>query len=86
MCEANVPSSCNHCLQCRPSEYIRLVQHLIEECLIFHMDRDECVRALENRASIQPAVTLAVWKELLKENPEFFSAYRSAVPGELVDN
>ncbi|KAJ8774951.1 hypothetical protein K2173_019955 [Erythroxylum novogranatense] len=63
------------CLHCQPHEYIRMVQHLIERCLLFHMGRDECVKALSRHAKIDPIVTLTVWRELLKENRAFFQAY-----------
>ncbi|CAK9312357.1 unnamed protein product [Citrullus colocynthis] len=52
-----------------------MVQHLIERCLLFHMSRDECVKALAHHANIRPLITLTVWKELQKENSEFFRAY-----------
>ncbi|KAG6598222.1 DNA-directed RNA polymerase subunit 10-like protein, partial [Cucurbita argyrosperma subsp. sororia] len=55
--------------------YIRKVQHLIERCLLLHMSRDECVKALAHHANIRPLMTHTVWKELQKENPEFFRAY-----------
>ncbi|EPS59396.1 hypothetical protein M569_15415 [Genlisea aurea] len=63
------------CLDCHPHAYIRMVQNLIEWCLMFRMDRDECVETLARHARIRPPVTLAVWRELLKENKEFFDAY-----------
>ncbi|XP_039139326.1 DNA-directed RNA polymerase I subunit 1-like isoform X1 [Dioscorea cayenensis subsp. rotundata] len=66
------------CLQCHPQSYIayiRMVQHLIERCLILRMNRDDCVQALAQHACIQPLVTLAVWKGLLKENKGFFHSY-----------
>lgn len=34
------------------------VQHLIERCLLLHMSRDECVKALAHHANIRPLVTL----------------------------
>lgn len=34
------------------------VQHLIERCLILHMDRDQCIKALSEHAGIRPPVTL----------------------------
>ncbi|KAL0385532.1 UNVERIFIED_CONTAM: hypothetical protein Sradi_2947500 [Sesamum radiatum] len=69
------------CLHCHPHTYIRMVQNLIERCLLFHMDRDQCVKALAEHARIRPLVTLTVWKELLKENEEFFRSYfRSLSP------
>ncbi|KAF8037574.1 hypothetical protein BT93_B0455 [Corymbia citriodora subsp. variegata] len=68
------------CLHCHPQSYIRMVQHLIERCLLFHMSRDDCIQALAKHASIQPVVTLTVWKELLKENKNFFQAYHQVVP------
>ncbi|GAB2220478.1 hypothetical protein Droror1_Dr00008131 [Drosera rotundifolia] len=63
------------CLHCHPHTYIRMVQHLIERCLILQMNRDECIRALEEHAKIRPVITLTVWTELLKENRGFFQAY-----------
>ncbi|KAH9290563.1 hypothetical protein KI387_034680, partial [Taxus chinensis] len=39
--------------------YIRMVQHLIEKCLLFNMDRRGCVRALAKHAHIHPLLTLA---------------------------
>ncbi|PON44846.1 hypothetical protein PanWU01x14_263270 [Parasponia andersonii] len=46
------------CLHCHPHSYIRMVQHLIERCLLLHMNRGQCVRALAHHASIRPLVTL----------------------------
>ncbi|XP_022997625.1 uncharacterized protein LOC111492501 isoform X1 [Cucurbita maxima] len=63
------------CFHCHPQAYIRMVQHLIERCLLLHMSRDECVKALAHHANIRPLITHTVWKELQKENPEFFRAY-----------
>ena len=34
------------------------VQHLIERCLLLHMSRDQCIKALEEHASIRPLITL----------------------------
>ncbi|CAN6453155.1 unnamed protein product [Victoria cruziana] len=65
------------CLCCHPRSYIRMVQHLIERCLIFRMSRDDCVQALSRHAGIEPLVTLTVWKELIKANQEFFQTYTS---------
>ncbi|XP_074570770.1 uncharacterized protein LOC141827427 [Curcuma longa] len=59
----------------RAARYIRLVQHLIERCLTFHLDREDCVRVLAKRANIQPVVTNAVWDGLQRENPGFFDFY-----------
>ncbi|KAJ4729256.1 hypothetical protein OWV82_002068 [Melia azedarach] len=71
------------CLHCQPQDYIRMVQHLIERCLLLQMSRDDCIKALEKHASIEPTVTLTVWKELLKENQGFFEAYFDAIhPGQ----
>ncbi|KAK6922248.1 Conserved hypothetical protein CHP01589, plant [Dillenia turbinata] len=67
------------CLYCHPHSYIRMVQHLIERCLILRMSRDECIKALAQHASIQPLITLTVWRELLKENREFFQAYSYSI-------
>ncbi|KAK6943706.1 Conserved hypothetical protein CHP01589, plant [Dillenia turbinata] len=58
-----------------PASYIRLVQHLIEKCIIFNMSKDECMEALFKHANIKPVITSTVWKELEKENKEFFEAY-----------
>ncbi|KAL0558227.1 hypothetical protein IC582_006799 [Cucumis melo] len=63
------------CFHCQPHAYIRMVQHLIERCLLLHMSRDECVKALAHHANIRPLITLTVWKELQKENSDFFRAY-----------
>ncbi|EOY02456.1 PREDICTED: uncharacterized protein LOC18600798 [Theobroma cacao] len=66
------------CLHCQPHDYIRMVQHMIERCLLFQMSRDDCVKALAKHAKIEPIITLTVWKELLKENKGFFQAYFQA--------
>ncbi|KAL4339797.1 hypothetical protein GQ457_08G012450 [Hibiscus cannabinus] len=58
------------------SSYIHLVQHLIEECLIFNMSKEECMEALSKHAHIKPLITSTVWNELEKENKDFFEAYR----------
>ncbi|XP_031500802.1 uncharacterized protein LOC116264616 isoform X4 [Nymphaea colorata] len=65
------------CLCCQPRSYIRMVQHLIERCLILRMARDDCVQALARHAGIEPLVTLTVWNELMKANKEFFQTYNS---------
>lgn len=52
-----------------------MVQHLIERCLLLYMDRDDCVKALAKYAHVKPVITLTVWKELEKENKDFFTAY-----------
>ncbi|KAL3358513.1 hypothetical protein AABB24_015563 [Solanum stoloniferum] len=57
------------------SQYIHMVQHLIEECIIFNMSQEECMDALSKHANIQPIITSTVWKGLEKENKEFFEAY-----------
>lgn len=57
------------------ASYIRMVQHLIEKCLLFNMNQDECVEALSKHANIMPVITNTVWKELEKENREFFEQY-----------
>ncbi|CAK9176529.1 unnamed protein product [Ilex paraguariensis] len=59
------------------ASYIHMVQHLIEKCLIFRMTKEECMEALSNHANIKPVITSTVWKELEKENKEFFEAYNS---------
>ncbi|KAK4432388.1 hypothetical protein Salat_1000900 [Sesamum alatum] len=58
------------------AKYIHMVQHLIEECIVFNMSKEECMEALSKHANIQPVITSTVWKELEKENKEFFEAYR----------
>ncbi|KAF8040793.1 hypothetical protein BT93_B2886 [Corymbia citriodora subsp. variegata] len=45
------------CLHCHPHSYIRLVQHLIERCLLLRMTRDQCIKALSCHAGIHPIVT-----------------------------
>ncbi|RXH79720.1 hypothetical protein DVH24_040867 [Malus domestica] len=52
-----------------------VVQHLIERCLLLHMNRDQCIKVLAEHARIRPLVTLTVWRELQKENRHFFQAY-----------
>ncbi|XP_073282128.1 uncharacterized protein [Primulina huaijiensis] len=57
------------------TQYIHTVQHLIEKCITFNMSKEECMEALSKHANIQPVITSTVWKELEKENKEFFEAY-----------
>ncbi|XP_034693272.1 uncharacterized protein LOC117920035 [Vitis riparia] len=57
------------------ASYIHMVQRLIEECIIFNMSREECMEALSKHADIKPVITSTVWKELEKENKEFFESY-----------
>ncbi|XP_007027122.2 PREDICTED: uncharacterized protein LOC18597827 isoform X2 [Theobroma cacao] len=57
------------------ASYIHMVHHLIEECLIFNMSKEECIEALSKHANIKPVITSTVWNELEKENKEFFEAY-----------
>ncbi|KAL6277844.1 hypothetical protein ACE6H2_021445 [Prunus campanulata] len=57
------------------ASYIHMVHHLIEECIIFNMSKEECMEALSKHANIKPIITSTVWKELEKENKEFFEAY-----------
>ncbi|XVF60260.1 hypothetical protein PTKIN_Ptkin08bG0030700 [Pterospermum kingtungense] len=52
---------------------------MIERCLLFHMSRDDCVKALAKHAKIEPIITLTVWKELLKENKAFFLEYYQTI-------
>eukprot|EP01018_Ginkgo_biloba_P026946 Gb_07221 [translate_table: standard] len=42
---------------------------------MFDMDHDDCVEVLAKHAKIKPIITLTVWKELVKENKDFFRAY-----------
>ncbi|XP_022132210.1 uncharacterized protein LOC111005125 [Momordica charantia] len=67
------------CFHCHPHAYIRMVQHLIERCLLLHMSPDECAKALAHHANIRPLITLTVWRELQKENTEFFRSYFHAI-------
>nr|DAD27835.1 TPA_asm: hypothetical protein HUJ06_029303 [Nelumbo nucifera] len=55
------------------ASYIHM--HMIEKCLLFYMTKEECVEALSKHANIKPVITSTVWKELEKENKEFFEAY-----------
>ncbi|XP_068462856.1 uncharacterized protein [Phaseolus vulgaris] len=57
----------------------KFVQNLIERCMLFHMSQEQCIRALAEHAGIKPLVTVTVWKELQKENKEFFRAYLQVV-------
>ncbi|KAL0915049.1 hypothetical protein M5K25_015448 [Dendrobium thyrsiflorum] len=57
------------------ASYIHMVQHLIEKCLLFRMNKEECMEALNKHANIKPVITSTVWAELEKENREFFAAY-----------
>ncbi|KAI7729756.1 hypothetical protein M8C21_003062, partial [Ambrosia artemisiifolia] len=59
----------------RPTTYP--VHHLIEECLVFNMSKEECMEALSKHANIMPAITSTVWSELEKENKDFFEAYNN---------
>ncbi|MCD7463015.1 hypothetical protein HAX54_049791 [Datura stramonium] len=56
------------------ASYIHMVQHLIE-MLDFQNDKERCMEALSKHANIQPVITATVWKELEKENKEFFETY-----------
>ncbi|KAF5178004.1 transmembrane protein [Thalictrum thalictroides] len=67
------------CLHCYPNSFIRVVQNLIERCLLLRMNQDDCVIALARHASIHPLITLTVWKELQKENRDFFQSYLHAI-------
>lgn len=42
------------------------------------MSREECMEALSKHANIKPIITSTVWKELEKENKEFFEAYTNS--------
>ncbi|PIA52979.1 hypothetical protein AQUCO_01000681v1 [Aquilegia coerulea] len=39
------------------------------------MTKEECMEALSKHADITPVITSTVWKELEKENKEFFEEY-----------
>ncbi|XP_072954668.1 uncharacterized protein [Typha angustifolia] len=55
------------------ASYIRM--HLIEKCLCFNMNKEQCMEALDKHANIKPVITSTVWSELEKENKEFFEQY-----------
>ncbi|KAI7745428.1 hypothetical protein M8C21_020999, partial [Ambrosia artemisiifolia] len=57
------------------------VQYMIEKCLIFHMNKEECIEALSKHANIMPVITSTVWKELEKANREFFQSYYESSSG-----
>lgn len=57
------------------ASYIRTVQHLIETCLLFSMNQEECAEALSSHANINPVITNTVWMELEKENKDFFEQH-----------
>ncbi|EPS58057.1 hypothetical protein M569_16760 [Genlisea aurea] len=57
------------------AQYIHMVQHLIEECMVFNLSKEESMEALSKHANIKPVITSTVWKELEKENKDFFEAY-----------
>ncbi|KAE9621855.1 putative angiotensin-converting enzyme 2 [Lupinus albus] len=57
------------------ASYIHMVHRLIEECILFNMNKEECMEALSKHANINPVITSTVWKELEKENKEFFEKY-----------
>ncbi|KAL5140345.1 hypothetical protein HKD37_10G030028 [Glycine soja] len=75
MGDSSKSSSSSSSSSSSPATYIRMVQHLIEKCLIFHMTKEECMEALSKHANINPIITSTVWKELEKENKEFFEPY-----------
>lgn len=54
-------------------ERVRQVQHLIEQCILSHMNRAEVINYL--RPQVDPGVTELVWQKLEAENQEFFEAY-----------
>ena len=42
------------------------------------MTKEECMEALYKHANIKPVITATVWKELEKENKEFFEEYKES--------
>ncbi|KAE8780835.1 hypothetical protein D1007_45980 [Hordeum vulgare] len=64
------------------ASYVLQVHHLIEKCMTFGMSMEECMEALSKRADVQPVVTSTVWKELEKENKEFFDRYNKQLRSE----
>ncbi|GKV30064.1 hypothetical protein SLEP1_g38926 [Rubroshorea leprosula] len=67
------------------ASYIHMVHHLIEECLVFNMSKEECMEALSKHADIKPIITSTVWSELEKENKEFFEAYTKRREGQVTE-
>ncbi|KAI7741850.1 hypothetical protein M8C21_023684 [Ambrosia artemisiifolia] len=63
------------------ASYIHMVQYMIEKCLIFHMNKEECIEALSKHANIMPVITSTVWNELEKANREFFQSYYESSSG-----
>ncbi|XP_071681094.1 uncharacterized protein [Lolium perenne] len=39
------------------ASYIRMVHHLIEKCICFNLNKEECMDALEKHARVNPVVT-----------------------------
>ncbi|KAF9626679.1 hypothetical protein IFM89_038774 [Coptis chinensis] len=60
------------CLHCSPHSYIRLVQNLIERCLLLRMNREDCVTALTMHASIPPLITLTGRMERVAQREQKF--------------
>ncbi|XP_066364365.1 uncharacterized protein [Miscanthus floridulus] len=58
------------------ASYIRMVHHMIEKCICFNLNKEQCMDALQKHANVNPVVTATVWKELEKENKEFFETYK----------
>ncbi|KAL5542598.1 hypothetical protein UlMin_010308 [Ulmus minor] len=42
------------------ASYIHMVQHLIENCLIFRMSKEECMEALSKHADIKHVITSTI--------------------------
>ncbi|KAK7279048.1 hypothetical protein RJT34_24091 [Clitoria ternatea] len=56
-------------------EDVMEVHYLIEHCQLQHMTLEEVVKRLQNQYEIEPRLTKLVWKNLEKENKEFFKTY-----------
>ncbi|XWS34771.1 hypothetical protein CRYUN_Cryun21dG0066100 [Craigia yunnanensis] len=73
-CSREIMYCLNHhhvlpCLHCHPHSYIRMVQHLIERCLLLHMNRQQCIKALAKYASIRLCIT--VTGRYIQRKPRF---------------
>eukprot|EP00252_Welwitschia_mirabilis_P009752 TRINITY_DN22607_c0_g1_i1.p1 TRINITY_DN22607_c0_g1~~TRINITY_DN22607_c0_g1_i1.p1 ORF type:complete len:103 (-),score=18.98 TRINITY_DN22607_c0_g1_i1:179-487(-) len=65
--------------------YIRYVHLLIENCLLLRFDLLSCVYLLQTYAFVPPPVTVSVWRVLVRENREFFTAYLAEIHGNAGD-
>jgi uncharacterized protein (TIGR01589 family) len=54
---------------------LKMIQSLIERCLLSYMSKEDVVNHLYNQAHIDPVLTRIVWDKLEEANKEFFQAY-----------